>query len=259
VGQWRGETVNQGIHFLLLILTVIPGQALAAVRLQSADTVDFIRFDGGVYLSSVYLARDGESASGRPLDAADLGPIVGWVGTGAVDADDALTYPNEPCHWDVPDGTAPALTVGDEIHAVRGYATTFRLAARRGSDIVLYQVWCSVEAKVGADLFDIYGRVQQIRVTGDLSEASGFAVIDDRATLDALVGMLLAGKVTPEEESSAAPVSYQLIVELDDGTTFRASTAPGEFLWGLGVVQVSPAFDETLARAWQGKVASDQG
>ena len=31
-----------------------------------------------------------------------------------------------------------------------------------------------------------------------------------------------------------APVTHQLIFHLDDGSTFRASAAPGELLWGLG-------------------------
>jgi hypothetical protein len=143
---------------------------------------------------------------------------------------------------------------------VRGYATTFRLAARQAGELVSYQVWCNDEAEVGADLFDIYDRVNRISVTADVSESSGFAVIEDRQTVARLVAMLLEGRVIPEELSTMAPVTHQLIFHLDDGSTFRASAAPGELLWGLGAVTVPAAFTETLDNAWTsepGEEASD--
>jgi hypothetical protein len=176
--------------------------------------------------------------------------VVGQVVTNWIDGNDEILYPNEPCYWDAPDGTAPRLAPGDDIHAVRGYATTFRLAARRANEFVSYQVWCDDEAEVGADLFDIYDRVNRISVTADLSEASGFTVIEDRAMIVRLVGMLLEGRVIPEELSSMAPITHQLIFHLDDGSTFRASAAPGELLWGLGAVSVPAAFTEALDRTW---------
>jgi hypothetical protein len=223
----------------------------------TAEPVDFIRFNGAVYLSTVYLAEDISPAADPPLAPEGLGPVVGQVVTNWVDENDEMLYPNEPCYWDSPDGTAPRLAAGDEIHAVRGYATTFRLAARHEGELVSYQVWCNDEAQVGADLFDIYDRVNRISVTADLSETSGFAVIEDRATVSRLVGMLLEGRVIPEERSSMAPVTHQLIFHLDDGSTFRASAAPGELLWGLGAVTVPAAFTETLDRAWTGYLGEE--
>lgn len=223
---------------------------IARFAQASEEPVDFIRFNGAVYLSTAYLAADSPPAADTSLAPEDLGPVVGQVVTSWVDGNDELLYPNEPCSWDTPDGTAPRLAPGDDIYAVRGYATTFRLAARRDGALVSYQVWCNDEANVGADLFDIYDRVDRISVAADLSESSGFAVIEDRATVARLVGMLLEGRVIPEELSSTAPVTHQLIFHLDDGATFRASAAPGELLWGLGAVTVPAAFTETLDRAW---------
>ena len=208
------------------------------------EPVDFIRFNGAVYLSTAYFAEDSPPAPATPLGPEDLGPVVGEVVTNWIDGNDEILYPNEPCYWDNSDGTAPRLTPGDDIYAVRGYATTFRLAARHEGQLVSYQVWCNDEAEVGADLFDIYDRVNRISVTADLSESSGFAVIEDRSTIGRLVGMLLEGRVIPEELSPMAPVTHQLIFHLDDGSTFRASAAPGELLWGLGAVTVPPAFTE---------------
>ncbi len=214
------------------------------------EPVDFIRFNGAVYLSTVYLAENSSRATYVPVGPQNLGPAVGQVVTNWIDGADQAAYPNEPCYWDAPDGTAPLMAPGDAIYALHGYATTFRIAARHDGGFVSYQVWCNDDAEVGADLFDIYGRVERISVTGDQSELSGFAVIEDQAIIASLVGMLLEGEVIPEELSSMAPVTHQLIVHLDDGTTFRASSAPEEFLWGLGAVSVPAAFTETLDRAW---------
>jgi hypothetical protein len=230
---------------------------LSTTRAQPADEpIDFILFHGAVYLSMRYLAENSTNpgASNSPIAPRELGPAVGQVVTNWIDGNDEVAYPNEPCSWDSPDGTAPQLAPGDAIYAVHGYATTFRLAARHDDGFVSYQVWCSDEAEVGADLFDIYGRVARISVTGDLSESSGFAVIEDRETVAALVDMLLAGRVVPEELASTASVTHQMIVHLDDGSTFRASAAPGEFLWGLGAVAVPAAFTEMLDHAWTMKI-----
>ena len=231
-----------------VIVLAIPAVPVAGRSHTSyGDTIDFIRFDGAIYLSSAYLAEDGESARG----AVDPGPVVGRVGSTPIDPADEAAFPNEPCLWEIPDGVAPLLLPGDDIYAVQGYATTFRLAARHRDEIVLYQVWCSDDALVGADLFDIYGRVVSIGVTGDLSEASGFAAITDPAALAALTDMLLSGPIVPEELASGAPVTHQLVFTLDDGSTFRASTAPGEVLWGLGVIEVPLAFEDALVATWE--------
>jgi hypothetical protein len=226
---------------------------VSSVTSSQADpaSIDFITFDGAVYLSTIYLAEDSPAIPYTPIGLQNLGPAVGEVVTSWVDGDDALAYPNEPCSWDSPDGTAPRLSPGDQLFAVRGYATTFRLAARHGDGFVSYQVWCNDEAEVGADLFDIYGRVARISVTEDLSESSGWAVIDEPATVAGLVWMLLEGAVIPEELTSTEPITHQIIVHLDDGTTFRASAAAGEFIWGLGAVEMPAEFTDTLHEAWQ--------
>ena len=238
----------------LVPVLILMGQGTAGVSTTGAqevdEPIDFIRFNGAVYLSTVYLAENSSQAPHTPIGSQDLGPAVGQVVTNWIDGNDAATYPNEPCFWSTPDGTAPLLEPGDAIYAVRDYATTFRLAARHDDGFVSYQVWCSDDAQVGADLFDIYGRVERISVTADVSETSGFGVIEDQAIIADLVGMVLEGKVIPEELSSMAPVTHQMIIHLDDGTTFRASAAPEEFLWGLGAVSLPAEFTEILERAW---------
>ena len=101
------------------------------------EPVDFIRFNSAVYLSTAYFAEDSPPATATPLGPEDLGPVVGEVVTNWIDGNDEILYPNEPCYWDNSDGTAPRLAPGDDIHAVRGYATTFRLAARHEGQLRL--------------------------------------------------------------------------------------------------------------------------
>ena len=233
-----------------------PGAASSASGQVDSEPIDFITFNGAVYLAAGYFAEASAAVPVVDLGPRDVGPVVGEVITNWVDGGAALAYPNEPCAWDAPDGTAPRLSPGDQLYAVRGYATTFRLAARRGDGFASYQVWCNEEAEVGADLFDIYDRVVRISLTEDLSEASGWAEIDDPATVAALVGMLLEGAVIPEDLAATAPISHQLIVHLDDGTAFRASVAPGEFLWGLGAVAAPAAFTDILHDAWLARLDS---
>ena len=245
-----------GVAFLALLPMTAAGTTSSAsggsAHPVPDEPVDFVRFNGAVYLSLAHLAGPDPARPSPSIEAERLGPVVGRVVTDRVDRNAEVAYPNEPCSWGSPDGTAPRLAVGDELYAVRDYTTMFRLAARRGGEVVLYQVWCSDWAKVGADLFDIRTRVERISVTGDLSESSGWATIGDRAAVDGLVDMLLAGRILSEEPAPTSPPSHQLILHLDDGTAFRASAAAGAFLWGLGAVAVPPAFDEGLDRAWTG-------
>lgn len=241
---------------LLVGMSIALTHGRAAVGQGVADQpVDFIQIDGAVYLSLAYLDEDIADMSNVPVDAERVGPAVAQVVTNRVDPAGVSADPNEPCTWDSPDRSAPRLLPGDDIYAVRGYASTFRLAARQGESFAGYQIWCSNRAKVGADLFDIFNRVERIEVTGDTSESTGWATIDDVATVNSLVEMMLEGSVISADAMSTAPVSYQLIIYLDDDTSFRASAAEGELLWGLGAVEVPAAFTEELGHAWRTQLA----
>src|SRR3712207_214520 len=135
-----------GITSLVLasILLVAGTSTRIGVRAQATDEpIDFIRFNGAVYLSIAYLAEDSSPASHSSLAPGDLGPVVGEVVTNWIDGNDEALYQNEPCYWDPLDGPAPLLARGDDIPAVRGYATTFRLAARHEGSLIAYQIWCN--------------------------------------------------------------------------------------------------------------------
>ena len=66
-------------------------RASAVVNGQAdSDAIDFITFNGAVYLSTVYLAEDSPIAPYATIGLRDLGPPVGEVVTNWVDGADAL-------------------------------------------------------------------------------------------------------------------------------------------------------------------------
>ena len=210
------------------------------------EAEEFVRLNGVVFFPWDELAADA------------LGPQVGEVTT--VYCDDAAL--SEPCLGTDPDGAATYLPRGTTLYAVRGYATTFRLAVRRGEEIVLYEAWCSDWAKVGADLFDIYGRVERVTTHSTEVVFAPEVVINDRATVEALVGMLLAGRIVDGRPGGIPAGTLPVTLHLDDGTTTGLGVAPdGRALVPWGWIEMSPAFRQTLERAVaeQGPAAATSG
>src|SRR4029450_13685116 len=59
---------------------------------------------------------------------------------------------------------AAFLPSGTRMYAVRGHATTFRLAAVWKDHIFLYQAWRNPRARVATHLYDIVGKVHKVDV-----------------------------------------------------------------------------------------------
>ena len=118
-----------------------------ALRADAQSLFDYISFDGVDYV------RWAEEP-GRPLERGDLGPEFGVV---------ACSFGEDlrSCPYGI-DAGAAFMPAGTRIHAVRGYATDFRLAAVWKDRIFLYQAWRNPRARTGRDLFDIAGRVRAI-------------------------------------------------------------------------------------------------
>jgi hypothetical protein len=160
------------------------------------------------------------------------------------------------------------LPLGTPILAVRGYATALRLAVRREEGIVLYEVACSDWARVGADLFDIYGRVTRIDVTktevrDGVDQPQELATISDPAVVDEVVDLLLASPTGPNPSFGqvAPPVHswYGVTFQLDDGTTTWVSfQRHGRTGVGLqrGGISVPPEFGAILDRALEQQPAT---
>ena len=194
-----------------------------ALRADAQSLFDYISFDGVDYV------RWAEEP-GRPLERGDLGPEFGVVAC-------SFGEDSRSCPYGI-DAGAAFMPAGTRIHAVRGYATDFRLAAVWKDRIFLYQAWRNPRARTGADLFDIAGRVRRIEVRrGDHApvEADPAATIDDAQNVESLVEILVRAAVRRPSPHPAGETRYWLTFWLVDGTTLGRPYFPesGELLGGV--------------------------
>jgi len=212
------------IALLALAIAVSPGRSSATTLL------DYVTFDGIDYL------RWTVDEPGRPLTRADLGPEFAVV-------ECSFGEDTRSCSYGI-DAAAAFLPSGTRVYAVRGYPTNFRLAAIWKDRIFLYQAWRNPRAKVGADLYDIVGKVRAIDVQrGEPPQATATkpAEISSPRDVEALVEMIATGAVRAPQVHALAEPRYLITLWLTDGTTlgrvyFRDTnelmggvTVPGEF------------------------------
>ena len=224
-------TTPAGRHLLALVVGLV---AIAAAA-DASTILDYVTFDGIDYI------RWAEEP-GRALTSSDLGPEFATVecafGDGA-----------QPCPYGR-DAAAAFLPAGTRMHAVRGHATSFRLAAVWRDRIFLYQAWRSARAKRGADLFDIAGKVvaidvQRAEVTPPVER--GGVTIGAPPDVEALVEMIRRGPVGRPQAHAVAEPRYWLTVWLTDGTTLGRAffVETGELMGG---VVLPPEFRAVLDR-----------
>jgi len=212
------------LALLALAIAVSPGRSSATTLL------DYVTFDGIDYL------RWTVDEPGRPLTRADLGPEFAVV-------ECSFGEDTRGCSYGI-DAAAAFLPSGTRVYAVRGYPTNFRLAAIWKDRIFLYQAWRNPRAKVGADLYDIVGKVRAIDVQrGEPPQATATkpAEISSPRDVEALVEMIVTGAVRAPQVHALAEPRYLITLWLTDGTTlgrvyFRDTnelmggvTVPGEF------------------------------
>jgi hypothetical protein len=115
----------------------------------ASTLLDYVTFDGIDYI------RWAEEP-GRELGREDLGSEFAIV-------ECSFGEDLRGCPYGV-DASAAFLPAGTRMYAVRGHATTFRLAAVWRDRIFLYQAWRNPHAKVATDLYDIASKVRGIDV-----------------------------------------------------------------------------------------------
>jgi hypothetical protein len=123
------------------------------------------------------------------------------------------------------DGDASLLDAGTPVYSIAGYAPGFRLAVKKGQDVVLYQVSRNPSAKKGVDLLDVGGKVEYIGIS-KTDSATILATITEQAQIDSLVGMVLDAPVfgSASRTNSGTRV-VMLSLRLLDGTE------AGGFFW----------------------------
>lgn len=197
------------------------------------DWVDFVQFDGIMYLAA-------DDRGSRSLEDNDLGPVyatVQYMLSGNV---------NDP-GYRAQDGDTAFLTTGTTIYAVKGYAPSFRLAARRDGRIVLYEADTNPHAKTGADLLDIGGKVRSISILSDQDGVTPLGVIGDAAEVKSLTAMVLAAPVD-QSRQSAGGQRYFIAFNLLDGTRVARAYWPGTGELSRGIL-LPAAFADAVASA----------
>ena len=205
-GAYVVSVMRDGPGFLAIGFVALG--LVAATGVAGASTLlDYVTFDGIDYI------RWAEEP-GRALGGDDLGAEFAVV-------ECSFGEDLRGCPYGV-DAGAAFLPSGTRMYAVRGHATSFRLAAVWKDYIFLYQAWRNPRAKVGADLYGIAGKVRGIDVRrGEppLAARSAPAAITASRDVEILVDLIARGTVRRAYAHEAGEPRYWLTFWLSDGTT----------------------------------------
>lgn len=166
------------------------------------DWVDFIRFGGITYVAA-------SPKPGRPLAGSDLGPVFATV---TFKLDGNVQDPG----YQSKDGDATFLDAGTKVYTVKGYRSTFRLAASENHTLTLYEADTNPRARKGADLLDIGGKVQYISIAGEQDGVTELGTIKDPQQVNMLVTLVLQAPV--DQNHQAGNKQYFITFHLVDGT-----------------------------------------
>jgi hypothetical protein len=170
------------------------------------DWVDFVQFNGIMYVAN------SDSHANAQLVAADLGPQFTTV---KFKVDGNIS--NSGYH--PKDGDAAFLNVGTPVYTVKGYASTFLLAAYYNNQIVRYMIDRNPHATTGADLLDIGGKVTRIGVNSETDGTTELGAISDPAKVQSLVALVLAAPVKQNVPPASSGTRYFIAFHLRDGFT----------------------------------------
>ena len=177
-------------------------------RAGATTLLDYVTFDGIDYI------RWTTEEPGRPLTRDELGPEFAVV-------ECSFGEDTRGCPYGV-DASAAFLPSGTRVYTVRGYPTNFRLAAIWKDRVFLYQAWRNPRARLGADLYDIVGKVRAIDVQrGEPPQASATkpTAVASPQDVAALVEMIATGAVRAPQVHAAGEPRYLVTLWLADGTT----------------------------------------
>jgi hypothetical protein len=191
------------------------------------DYIDFVKANGISYVGAEYF---GGRALGRTLVEADLGPEQFRV-------NQMLSSTSKGPDYRIADGDSAFVPAGDPVFSVKGYATTFRLAARHDGRLVLYEADSNAAAKTGGDLLDIQGKVVGIALVSGKDGLTILGRITERSRIDELVRLVLSAPVdqnpprpsssprtplpTPTTPIEIRDYGFYVAFELSDGTATR--------------------------------------
>jgi len=205
------------------VVAVVLAFALTACGQPHFDWIDFVQFGRIQYIAVDY----GVGAVGRALVDADLGPEFAQV---QFKQAEPHVFGHECCQ----DGDAAFLDAGTPVYIVKGYKPEFRLAAHREGRLVLYEADTNPNAKTGADLLDIGGKVRYIGVNSAQDGVTELAAIADPGQVAALAEMVLSARVD-QNRLGQQGTQYFIAFHLEDDTIVTRAYWPdtGELHRGI--------------------------
>ncbi len=195
------------------------------------DYIDFIQH-AGIFYGAVPEYPN----VGRPISDAALGSELFRV-------KNTLSVTTcDPWHQAV-DGDSAFVPTGEPVFAVKGYAQTFRVAARHDGRLVLYEANSNPAASRGADLIDIEGKVKSIALFDQKTGRILVSRLNESSRVNDLVRLIAGASVDPNISTGCAHPGdcVQLAFELIDGTaSIRSYDRVNGILWRG--IKVGPAF-----------------
>jgi hypothetical protein len=152
---------------------------------ETSDYIDFVKANGISYVSVDYF---GGAGVGRAVLESDLG-------LEHIRVKQMLSGEAKGPGYRTADGDSAFVPAGEPVYSVKGYATTFRLAAHREGKLVLYEADSNPAAKTGRDLLDIEGKVIGIALVSGKDGRTILGRITERARVDDLVRLVLSAPV----------------------------------------------------------------
>ena len=104
--------------------------------------------------------------------------------------------------YKIKDGDAAYLDEGTPIYSIKEYSPDFRLVAEAGEESLLFEADTNPNAKTGADLLDIGGKVEYIGINSSVDGITEIASITDEKLVSNLVEMVLNAPIDQELLSS---------------------------------------------------------
>jgi len=168
------------------------------------DYVSFVKLDGITYTQLGVYAE-------APWPPA-LGERIGEV--------TCRLSGNAPLYYRSKDGDAAFLNPGTPIYSLRDYAPSFRVAAESLTvdGFAVYEASTNPNAKMGADILDIRGKVRLFRVRGATGGLSRPTDVHDADEIASIVGMVLDSPVDHADREHGELDQYQVEFTLEDGT-----------------------------------------
>ncbi|WP_425800768.1 hypothetical protein ACHOLT_11590 [Desulfitobacterium sp. Sab5] len=191
-------------RLFLVLISLIVMLSGCGISQTVIDWVDFVKLNDIQYLRNNY-----------SIDANNLGSQIGEVKfrlSGNI---------NDP-NYKAKNGDAAFLEKGSPIYTVNGYKSSFRIAVRSSNNIVVYQVFNNPNAKIGADIADIFNKVEYIGISDETNDKE-IVAIRDVTKINEMVDMLLKAPVNPSSRSERTGKRYFISYHLKDGSEFKGA------------------------------------